>query len=213
MEICLALSTAAQWAALLFYSGCFLPQILTNYRIKSAKGMSDAFIWCYLTGYLLTILYVYGQPFAHPYRVMVPLETILMGIIVAQRFYYDGYRKSNVFFLATLASILCTILAAFFIPTYGQAIATTTGWLTLAVFTVNQIPQILKIYRDKSTYGFSFLFITLTATGQVCELIGGVITHIPLPTMIIAARGLFLYAIYVYFFRKYTTRPLSQIKK
>lgn len=206
MEIGLELSTALQWAALLFYSSCFPPQILTNYKIKSAQGMSDAFIWCYFTGYLLMILYVYGQPFSYPYRIMVPVETVLMSIVVWQRFYYDGIAKSKIFTSAMIASTIGTLLAGIFIPTHGLSIAATTGWLALVVFTINQIPQLLKIASSQSTYGFSFLFITFTVTAQICELIGGAITHVPAPTLVMAARGLFVYAIYVYFFRKYGTK-------
>ena len=203
MEICLALSTTLQWAALLFYCSCFPPQILTNYRIKSTQGISDGFIWCYATGYLLMMLYVCGQPFAYPYRIMVPIEAALMGVVVGQKFYYHGFAKSKIFVLSLAASTIATIIAAFFIPTHGLVIATAAGWLALVVFTVNQIPQLLKIYHTKSTYGFNFSFTTLTAAAQACELIGGAITKVPAPTIVMAIRGLFIYLIYVYMFKKY----------
>lgn len=206
MGVELILSTGLQWAALLFYCSCFPPQILTNYRIKSTKGISDAFIWCYYTGYLLMMLYVWGQPFAYAYRIMVPIEAALMGIIIGQKFFYDGLAKSKQFILYLVISTIITLAAAVFLPTHGQIIATTSGWLALAVFTFNQIPQILKICRSKSTYGFNFLFATFTTIAQLCELIGGAITHIPAPTIVMSVRGIFIYGIYVYLFKKYNSK-------
>lgn len=90
----MSVSIVLLWTCLMFYSGCFLPQIWTNYRIKSTSGMSDGFIWCYFTAYLLTVLYVGLQPFPYPYRIMVPIETSLTTVLLLQRFYYEGIWSS-----------------------------------------------------------------------------------------------------------------------
>ena len=199
----LTLSTSLLWTALLFYSGCFPPQIFTNSRIKSARGMSDAFIWCYFTGYLLMMLYVFGQDFAYPYQIMVPIETLLMCVLVYQRFYYDGIKKRLLFTGAIMVSTVLTAAAIPFMLVHGQVIATVAGWLALITFSINQVPQLIKIHQSKTTYGFSFLFVTFTAIAQVCELIGAIATHVPMPTLVMAGRGLLLYVGYIYFFKQY----------
>lgn len=69
----------------------------------------------------------------------------------------------------------------FFAPTYGLFIAQAAGWLSLLIFTINQIPQFIKIIRTKTTYGFSFLFVSMTAIAQILEIIGGLIEQVPVP--------------------------------
>lgn len=198
-----SISMLLLWTSLFLYSSCIVPQIITNYRIKSAQGISDIFIWCYFTGYLLMLLYIFCQPFAYPYRIMVPLETCLMTAVVLQRYYYDGFNRSMGFNIAIALSIALTLLALLFIPLHSQLIADVAGWLCFVTFSLNPFPQLFKIIKSKTTYGFSFWFITLTTFAQLCELIGGIIQKVPAPTLGMAIRGLIIYGVYVYLFIKY----------
>lgn len=191
------------WSSLIFYSACFIPQLFENYKIKSARGLSDWFIWCYFNDYYCILLYVWCQPFVLAYRIMVPVECVLMLILLYQRFYYDGVKKSAAFFYAVLASVLWMIGLLFLIPAHAQLLADLGGWTAFTLFTVSQIPQIIKIYRSKSTYGFSFGFVTIFALAQVCELIGGIIEKVPAATIVMCVRGLLFYCVYAYLFAKY----------
>ncbi len=126
-----------------------------------------------------------------------------MALLVVQRFYYDGVRKSIPFVLAIVASLLCVIGVLFLVPAHGQLIADIGGWAAFTLFTVSQIPQIIKIFKSKSTYGFSFGFVTIFAMAQVCELVGGLIEKVPAATIVMCVRGLAIYLVYVYLFVKY----------
>jgi uncharacterized protein with PQ loop repeat len=202
----LSVSMILLWMSLLLYSSCIVPQIITNYRIKSAQGISDIFIWCYFSGYLFMLLYIFCQPFALPYRIMVPFESCLMGIVVIQRYYYDGFRNSFGFSAGLAVSIIISALALLFVPTHSQFVADVAGWVCFTIFTLNPIPQLWKIIKSKTTYGFSFWFITLTTLAQLSELIGGIIQKVPAPTLGMAIRGLIIYVFYVYLFAKYPAK-------
>ena len=190
-------------AALLIYSSCFLPQLWMNYKLKSTLGMSDLFIWCYFTGYMMMLPFIFLQSFAVPYRIIIPIEVCLMTFILVQRFYYDGFRKSLLFsgaIIASTAFFLGLLIGGYSNPVFVGVLA---GWLAFALFSFNQIPQLFKLWRKKSVHGFSFGFVSLTALAQACELIGGLIEGVPLPTILMAVRGLAVYGLYVYFFWHY----------
>lgn len=202
----MSISIALLWISLIFYGACFVPQLITNYRIKSTCGMSDWFIWCYFNDYFCILMYIWCQPFALPYRIMVPIEVGLMIFLLLQRFYYDGIRKSIPFTLAIGASLVWMAGVLMLVPKYPQLIADIGGWAAFTLFTVSQIPQIMKIYKSKSTYGFSFGFVTIFALAQVCELIGGLIEKVPAATIVMCVRGLAFYCVYVYLFAKYRSK-------
>lgn len=151
--------------------------------------------------------YIFLQQIALPYRVMVPIETCLMMIVLGQRFYYDGFKKSLAFNIAIFASFVGILSMMVFASSSPQLVADIAGWGSFVAFTINPLPQILKIFRNKSTFGFSFWFASFSAAAQVFELVGGVLEHVPLPTIAMAVRGLFVYVFYVFFFICYRTRP------
>ena len=202
----LSFSMILIWVSLLLYSGSFIPQIVVNYQIKSARGISDMFIWCYCTGYLLMLLYVFLQPFAYPYRIMVPIETGFMMVLLGQRLYYDGLKKSPGFNLAIIASFVAIFGMLYFVPVHQQLVANIAGWISFMAFAINPVPQLIKIFRTKTTFGFSFWFASLTAAAQVFELVGGVIECVPIPTLAMAVRGLIVYVFYWIFFAKYPAK-------
>ncbi len=202
----LSFSMILIWVSLLLYSGSFIPQIVVNYQIKSARGISDMFIWCYCNGYWLMLLYVFLQPFAYPYRIMVPIETGFMMVLLGQRLYYDGLKKSPGFNLAIIASFVAIFGMLYFVPVHQQLVANITGWISFVAFAINPVPQLIKIFRTKTTFGFSFWFASLTAAAQVFELVGGVIECVPIPTLAMAVRGLIVYVFYWIFFAKYPAK-------
>ncbi len=195
-------------ASLLFYMGCFLPQLWMNYRLKSTRGMSDLFIWCYFTGYMVMLPYIFFQVFAVPYRIIVPIEVGLMTLLVIQRFYYEGFRKSYLFSLSIIASVIAFIALLLYSPDNILQVGILTGWLAFVIFSFNQVPQIYKVWREKSVHGFSFGFVSFTALAQLCELVGGLMEGVPLPTILMAARGLAVYALYLYLFSLYRVRGI-----
>ena len=152
------------------------------------------------------LLYVFLQPFAYPYLIMVPIETGFMMVLLWQRMRYDGLKKSAMFNAGIIASFVAIFGTLFFASSHAQLIADIAGWGSFVAFAINPVPQLIKIYRSKTTFGFSFWFASLTAGAQILELIGGVIEKIPVPTLAMAVRGLIVYVFYCYFFAKYAAK-------
>ena len=47
------------WGALSFYFIALVPQIILNYRLKSADGLSDLYLWAFFNGYVAEVFYVF----------------------------------------------------------------------------------------------------------------------------------------------------------
>lgn len=150
------------WVVHFLYFVGLLPQIIVNYKLKSSRGLSDLMLSGYFVGYLFVNFYVFLLDLPLSYKVMVPLATIAVLVLVFQRFYYvclDDSRKSFVKLFGII--FLLSLGVAFFVLKYAPYTGRVFGWLSAMVWTVYQIPQIIKIYMSKSTKGLSFAFVSI----------------------------------------------------
>ena len=194
------------WVALIAYLAGFVPQIFENYQQKSARGWNDLFILSYFVGYTALLYYTFGLNLMLPYKIIVPLECFFMAIVIAQRFYYDGIFSSKLFSIGFL------VLSALLLGTFPYFIAqpapvgTFFGWVSFVFFTINPIPQALKMYFDKSTQGFSFGFLTLFALASLTELLVAIIGYLPVPTVFMIIKNLIFCVIWYAQFWLYRKR-------
>jgi uncharacterized protein with PQ loop repeat len=137
---------------------------------------------------------------------MVPIETSLMMLVLWQRFYYDGFKISPLFSYSIIASFMFAAGMLVLNVWYPGYVITFIGWAAFVVFSCNPIPQLIKIIREKATYGFSFGFASFTALAQVIELVCGIIEKVPVPTLVTAARGVIVYLWYCYLFYRYSAK-------
>jgi uncharacterized protein with PQ loop repeat len=175
--------------ALMSYVICFIPQIIENYRLKSTKGWNDSFMLMYFFGYISLLYYVFCLDLIISYKLITPIETAAMGVIVVQRLYYESIFKKK-FFLFNFIGLTffsCTLLSlALAHPT---AIGHFCGWVSLIMFTMDTTPQIIKIFREKSVEGFSIGFLHIFTFASIAELIIGFAAALPLPTIFIALKN------------------------
>jgi uncharacterized protein with PQ loop repeat len=75
-------------------------------------------------------------------------------------------------------------------------VATHFGWITFVLSLVNQLPQVFKIYHEKSVVGFSFLFVAFTGFAAVIETLAAFAAHLPIPSCVMALRGVVLFVIF-----------------
>lgn len=191
------------WAALAFYFGCFIPQIVENYRIKSTKGLSPLAMLIYFVAYLSLLYYIFLLDLMLPYKVFVPLESAALIVLIAQRFYYQGLYSSKLFFWGfigvVLGSIICFPLAMLYPTSFGGL----CGWISLVTFVSQPIPQVIKIYQEQSVEGFSFGFVTLQAIAVGCEFTVAMLFHLPAQTVLMVVKGFVFYLIYCHQFWLY----------
>lgn len=185
----------AMWIVNTLYCVGVIPQIALNYRLKTVKGLSDIMIFGYTAGYIAQILYVIAYHLPLSYKVMVPLTTVGIGIILAQRCYYDGLPSSffKLLYIALLVASVVSCAVFFFFP---QLVGWACGWFSTIVWAVTPIPQAFKMYKEHSTKGFSFPFATIMAVGICVEMISAFMLRLPIQTIFTTARGLIGYCVF-----------------
>lgn len=164
----------------------------------------------YFIGYFSIIYYIFCIDLILPYKIIVPMEFGAMVVIVGQRFYYDGFFSDMPFFYTILGSTFFTLMLAPLALYYPYELGTVCGWFSLAMFTAHPIPQVIKIFRERSVEGFSFGFVTLLALAVTCELCVALVRGLPIQTLFMALKGLFFYVIFCIQFWFYWPRRTPQ---
>ena len=188
---------ATWFARILFFVG-FLPQILLNYKLKSVRGLSDLLIIGYLNGYIAAMYYAFCLYMPLSFRVMIPLAFFAPSLIVVQRFLYADYKDhkdKRALFLYSLD----ILFAASFIPIAMKSpvlVGYICGWLMAIFWGLYQLPQVVKVFCEKSVKGFSFSLISFVAIGNAVELGGALVLGLPMPTLLNDVRSLFIYLIF-----------------
>lgn len=192
-------------ASLIFYNASFIPQMIKNYRLKSGSGLSPLFLLCYLFAYTFFLAHIYALHLAVSYRIFAPIELCFNLVLISQRLYYNGIRSNK----ALIGGVVAAFCLAFWLSVFGwfmpNLVGKVAGWMSLLFFTLYHIPQVYKIFKEKSVQGFSLGLVSLVAIANVLELTGSLILDLPLSTILIPARGLIIFAIYCYQFYHYSS--------
>ncbi len=192
------------WLVHILYVGCFVPQVFTNFSRRSTDGLSPVTIFIYFCGYIVETLYVHLLHMPLAYRVMIPLGGVIAGTLVLQRFWYlkeERFRFRLLLIYATViaVSLLLTIIGMNHPAVVGHA----CGWIGMFLWTIYQLPQTIKVFRDKSVEGFNFGYVLLAGTGSFLELIASLVVGLPLQTVLNGVRGTVFTLIFLYQFNKY----------
>lgn len=177
------------------YLWCLIPQIILTYRTQYGKALSDLFLFGYLNGYLAFLLYIFCRDLPLSYKIIAPLETVATMVIIGQRIYYDQQASWKL-------ALLYIINAGFYLSAVPWGIydpikcGNTFGWLAFLISAVNQLPQVIKIFKEKSVHGFSFLFVLIFGFASVAELSGSLALQLPVQTIISSLRGILFFLIF-----------------
>lgn len=198
---------AVAWAVNILFWGGLVPQVILNYRLKTARGLSDVMLWGYFNGYIAYVYYAFCCNLPLAYRVVVPLCFVTMLLMVVQRFVYDGaYQKDKkllVFYILNAVAAILILPQAFKQAWFIGSIA---GWIEITIWALYQIPQVFKIHVNKSVVGFSFALVTLVGIGDIIELIVAITLRMPLQTIVNDLRGIVIYLIFCVQFWLYNQR-------
>lgn len=182
--------------ARLCYLACLLPQIWLTQKTRSGKALSELFLFGYLNGYVTYLFYIFSWNLPLAYKIITPLETLAVFILIGQHLYHDRATNHKLLHWLYLANIL--ILVAF-IPWAMQnplQCGNIFGWLTFVLSAINQLPQVVKIFYEKSVRGFSFMFVLFGGIGAISELISSIALSLPIQTIINALRGFIIFLVF-----------------
>ena len=173
-----------------------VPQIILNYRSKSTKGLSSIFLAIYFTGYVATLLYVYGLNLPIVYKISSSLSFLFVSILCFQYFFYNKYKVTFRLVLLFCVYFLLFFLVAILDIALFSSIGNLFGWISFIVWSVFLLPQMFRIFLKKSVEGFSFSFVVSGLIGNLLELIAVFVLRLPIQSVFITSRGLFLYSIF-----------------
>lgn len=197
------ISFIGMWIAQIFYVLCYIPQLVFNYKNKTGHGLSDFMLLGYLNGLIAFTYYVYLCNLPFIYKISAQLQIVAIFILVFQRLFYDHSRKVYFYRILYTSNV---IGALFFLPIAmknPQEAGCISGWLMFSLACVNQLPQVIKIYREKSVSGFSILFAIFTFVAAVIEFITSWILGLPVQTLVTALRAVIISLIWLVQFRVY----------
>lgn len=209
IDLCLQ---GSLWVAQIFYLFCFIPQIITNQKKKCGKGISSILLIAYLNAFILLIFFSFLMDLPAAYKFMIPLETLAVLVLIFQRLYYDndpGVKKYWYALGINLLSFACFVPYALTNPLVVGALF---GWINFVLSTFYQLPQVLKIYKEKSVEGFNILFIAFNCIAATIELTAAYFTYLPAQTCFSALRAIILCLVMggqFYCYRRSTQRPLQ----
>ncbi len=175
-----------------------LPQIHLNYKIRSTKGLSDIFILASLNGQFSYLVYAFIKDLPLIYRVINPIYAFLLFIIIYQRFSYsDGSIKDKNILRIYLFNVLVLIFVSYLIITGATSLGYLLGWIPVGIGLWKKVPQMFKVYKSKSVYGFSLFFIVLSLLSYTFETSAALILDLPAPILLNDFRGFFVNFIFL----------------
>ena len=190
-----------------------MPQVFLNYKIKSTKALSDFYLVGYFNGYAITFFYVYAFNLHLAYKIRSILAVFVVAFMIYQRFKYDGvhkHKKIRRLYVSDFAVLFVLTPFVFSFPKIAGHIA---GWALVIVWSLYQLPQILKNHRQKSVEGFSFILVSLIGIGNIIELFIAYFLNYPIQTYFIAVRGIIIYLIFMFQFGLYGKRSFFLKRK
>lgn len=192
------------WVPHTLYACAIVPQIIKNYRLKSTHGLSLPMIFSRFSGEVSYIFYIYLLGLPMVYRVMIPIYTFNLGLLLVQAAWYapDQEYRTRVFF-GMVAVVTCAIGAVPLVWYWPVFMGKYAGWLAVCTLAFSQAPQVYKNYKRQSVHGFSLVYTLLMGAGSFVELLYVVYLQLPVQTLASCTRSLLFYTIYWYQFIRY----------
>jgi hypothetical protein len=190
----------------LLYCAALIPLVVKNYQLKTSRGLSDYLVWFLFNGYiaLTTFSFCLGLPIA--YGAISFLQLCIAGFIVGQRFWYDKFDNHNFLVRVYVINVLiCGMLIPVAI-TWPYQIGHLMGWVALICFVSKGIPQIIKVQRAQSVYGFTYWFSAILAIAAVLELRLVFVYNLPLQMVATASWSLIAFFIFTAQFYAFSWR-------
>jgi uncharacterized protein with PQ loop repeat len=169
-----------------------LPQIFTNYKQKSGHAISSLLLIGYLNAFLFLIIFIFAANLPLAYKFILPLEALAVVVLISQRLYYEKKYATKKYWLALAINILAFAFLAPWAQRYPLIIGPACGWINFAISIFYQLPQVIKIYKEKNVDGFNFLFVVFNACAALIEILTWYLGYVPAITCLSALRALLI---------------------
>lgn len=200
------------WVPMILFFLAPFAQVYRNWKNKSAKGVSQATIVLCITGLMCSILYDHFMALPLAYEVMHPLILFAWGLLAFQEYWFSGRVTVRRSIIAMYVGIVLAAVGLFFWGQYYPLqVGAVMGWAFALLYTIFQVPQIIKNYRESSVEGLSFSYISIMGLASLTELSIAYIRLLPLQSVANATRGIMVFLVFVYQFSKYGHRKRHKV--
>lgn len=192
------------WVPQTLYASAIIPQMVKNYRLKSTAGLSLPMVFARFSGELAYTTYIHLLGLPLVYRIMIPVYTFNIGVLLLQAAWYapDAQYRRRVL-IGMASALLLTMCGALLSRWSPVLVGRYAGWLAVCILAFSQMPQVYKNYMRSSVHGFSLGYTLLMGTGSFIELCYVIYLQLPVQTLASCTRSLFFYTIYWYQFIRY----------
>lgn len=177
------------WAAQIFYVLCYIPQIIKNFQSKFGRGISDLMLLGYYWCMVAVLYYVFLCDLPLAYRLLPPLQMVAIIVLILQRLLYEPFAQTKQYWFLYGGSVCLSLavmpMALKNVLWFGWL----AGWVMFIIACVYQLPQIIKIFRQKSADGFSLFFVIFLLAASFIELVTSALLGLPTQTLFTAFRG------------------------
>lgn len=185
------------WIINIIFLLSLFPQIFLNYKLKTAKGLSDLFILGSLIGQASYVGYAFYANLPLVYKVMNIFYCGSLLILIVQRLYYAKYKTRFILFGLYFSNILLLSLLFFYAFNGNNNMGNFLGWLPICTGFFKKVPQIAKIHFQKTIKGFSFGFIILNIVGYLTEMFAAIFLRLPLQIIANDLKNIFLFSVFL----------------
>ncbi|MBM3886334.1 PQ-loop repeat-containing protein [Candidatus Dependentiae bacterium] len=179
------------------YCAAYIPSIVKNYRMKTGTGWSWGMLYTFFNGYLASIFYFCCLRLPICWRISVFFQLFCIMILFSQRLYYGVFTYKSV--LIILGFSFSIGLALAIIPLAlrcSSLVGNAAEWISFGIGLISRLPQIIKIHRERSVYGFSYTTQCIMGIASLME-IGIVLAYkLPLQSLASSVWSLILFVIF-----------------
>lgn len=166
--------------SLFIYLVYFVPQIIHNHFNQKTFEISLWTHWGMLMANGLDLVYGYG--YGLPWQYLLVTWISLSFLLLQQwQIYLQSSNCSCGQHLIVHIFVITMIAMAFHPPKSALLIV---GFVSVGLYSLYWLPQVLKNYRHKYVEGFSVWFIALNAIALCCDLISASVLGWPLPSIL-----------------------------
>ncbi len=198
------LSVIGMWLAQLVYVFVYIPQIITNFKNKTGHGLSDLMLLGYFNALVAVVYYVFSCNLPLAYRLLAPIQIVFIIVLIGQRLIYDKDKTATRPYWFLYGGNMMGALAVFPLSiNHPLEVGIGAGWTMFVLSLLNQMPQVMKIFREKSVAGFSIFFALLTLMAGSIEFLTALVVGLPIQTLLSALRGVLFGLVWLVQFKLY----------
>lgn len=183
------------WVTNFIFLGAIIPQIFLNYRLRSAKGLSGLMLAFYFVAYISETCYAFCLHLPTAYRAILPISIFAVLILLYQKVHFSNAGVSRVAMLGFFVTLALAIGLIPYASRHIRKMGYITGWLCFTMWSVYQIPQIIKIYKEKTVKGISVMFVFIIFMGGVLETGSAFVLGLPKPSLFNAIYTAFIHGV------------------